>query len=477
MSVRAVSARGRLRRCWARKQGELSSRSSRPKLILGRHLLFGTLAVVTASCAVIAAPAQAARRLSWLAAGDSYSSGEGLPHATGHCAQARPGSGSEAWPFAAHDGLGKTQPALASPTFTACTRATTAQFFDSKKIKYYLKNVTLPAEWNPSMGRFDLVSFTFGGDDVRFADVIIQCVTKPALRLSCPGDALLRKRIAEFGRGYGAFLRKVANQAVVRGGNILVLGYPELIEKPSLWSARARVLGCGHLTPTDADELRGLAGDLNATLGANVAEVNRQHPKGVHLTFVDVTSGGSAGISPVDPNLFEPATGSRHEVCSSKPWINPLSAIDRKNGSYHPKQAGQNAMGALAAQVSRAVLARHLPGIVRRPPRGRRRNDQRRASHARLMSACTRGDRELRGQRTQAPVHDQRRTIPVRAAVGRTSRMGALGRELQSGRRADRRLARLLPDLNVAATAQRGDGQASCDAREAPDDVGRTQSY
>jgi hypothetical protein len=351
MSVRAVSARGRLRRCWARKQGELSSRSSRPKLILGRHLLFGTLAVVTASRAVIAAPAQAARRLSWLAAGDSYSSGEGLPHATGHCAQARPGSGSEAWPFAAHDGLGKTQPALASPTFTACTRATTAQFFDSKKIKYYLKNVTLPAEWNPSMGRFDLVSFTFGGDDVRFADVIIQCVTKPALRLSCPGDALLRKRIAEFGRGYGAFLRKVANQAVVRGGNILVLGYPELIEKPSLWSARARVLGCGHLTPTDADELRGLAGDLNATLGANVAEVNRQHPKGVHLTFVDVTSGGSAGISPVDPNLFEPATGSRHEVCSSKPWINPLSAIDRKNGSYHPKQAGQNAMGALAAQV------------------------------------------------------------------------------------------------------------------------------
>ncbi len=195
--------------------------------------------------AIFLPPAASAKSttLSWLAAGDSYSAGEGLPHATGHCAQATPGSGSEAWPFVAHEDLGNSVPTLASPTFTACTGATTNQFFHSVKIKYYLEHITLPAEWQPSMGKFDLVTFTFGGNDVGFPGVIQQCVSKPALRLSCPSDSLLRGRIANFGQSYKSFLTKVANKAVAPGGNVLVLGYPELIEDPSLWSARSRVLG------------------------------------------------------------------------------------------------------------------------------------------------------------------------------------------------------------------------------------------
>ncbi len=242
-------------------------------------------------------------------------------------------------------------PTLASPTFTACTGATTNQFFHSVKIKYYLEHITLPAEWQPSMGKFDLVTFTFGGNDVGFPGVIQQCVSKPALRLSCPSDSLLRGRIANFGQSYKSFLTKVANKAVAPGGNVLVLGYPELIEDPSLWSARSRVLGCGHMTPADARELRGLAGDLNATIGAEVAAINSEHPNRVHLTFVDVTSGGTAGIARDNPNLFEPSKGPRHEICSSEPWLTALSAIDRIGGSYHPKQAGQNAMGSLAGSV------------------------------------------------------------------------------------------------------------------------------
>ena len=31
-------------------------------------------------------------------------------------------------------------------------------------------------EWNPSMGRYDLVTFTFGGDNLGFASIIEQCV-------------------------------------------------------------------------------------------------------------------------------------------------------------------------------------------------------------------------------------------------------------------------------------------------------------
>jgi hypothetical protein len=314
-------------------------------------VVIATAAIVLVLLAFAPASAGAKTALSWLAAGDSYSSGEGLPHATGHCAQARPGSGSLAWADLAHDDLAGHKPTLQVPLLTACTGAVTSRFFDSQRITYYGRHPTLPAEWVPSMGRFDLVSFTFGGDDVGFAGVITQCVTKPALRRSCPSEPVLRARIASFGQGYRSFLVKVADEAVVHGGNVLVLGYPELVEDPALWSARARALGCAHLTPSDATELRGLAGDLNSTIGQDVAVVDREQPNEVHFTFVDVNSGGSAGISRDDPDLFESASGPNHNLCSRDPWINPLSVIDRGGGSYHPKQAGQNAMGTLAAEV------------------------------------------------------------------------------------------------------------------------------
>jgi hypothetical protein len=84
--------------------------------------------------------------------------------------------------------------------------------------------------------------------------------------------------------------------------------------------------------------------------------VNAAHPNGVHLTFVDVNSGGSAGIARSDRSLFEPSSGARHNLCSSQPWLNGFSSIDYGSGSFHPKQAGHDAMGALAAQVIPTVI-------------------------------------------------------------------------------------------------------------------------
>lgn len=212
------------------------------------------------------------------------------------------------------------------------------------------------------MGRFDLVTFTFGGDDVDFPHVLRQCIhdkrpgsvkypSDPGHH--CPKDSVLRANVASFGAAFEQRLEAIANAAVVPRGSILVLGYPELIESPALWSAKKRKAGgCGHLTTADAHEVRGLAGDLNATIAQDVATANSKHPNGVRLAFVDVNFGGSVvGIAPDDPNLFEPSRGARHNLCSRDSWINPVSAIDGGNGSYHPKQAGQDAMGALAAEA------------------------------------------------------------------------------------------------------------------------------
>ena len=302
--------------------------------------------------------------LRWLAAGDSYSSGEGLPHSTGPCAQANPGSGSRAWTQAAYQDLGPDKSGFQVPTLAACTGAQSWRFFEpGTSIVHVFHQRTLPAEWSRAMGRFGLVTFTFGGDDLDFGGVVKQCIGLPFAAKypsdpghRCPKDSLLRTNIASFGKGFAQLLRTIATDAVTTGGRILVLGYPELIEAPSLWPQKNRQLGhCADLAGTlglrsaDAYEIRGLAGDLNATIGRDVAAVNPEHPNQVQLAFVDVNSGGSVGIARDDPHLFEPSRGVRHNLCSQAPWLNGVTTIDGGNGSFHPNQAGENAMGALAA--------------------------------------------------------------------------------------------------------------------------------
>ena len=295
-----------------------------------------------------------ARPITWLAAGDSYSSGEGLPHSTGGCAQA-PGDSSRAWAQVAASTVQDTGSIkLASPlTFRACTGALSSQFFAAQGNN--------AAEWSPADGKYDLVTFTFGGDDVDFPNIIKQCIGLPVFSHyvqpdpghMCPADATLRQRVKDNVQNvYPDFLRKVAKNAVNANGNVVVLGYPELVEDPQFWGVLAKYTHlCSGITDADARELRGLAGDLNATIGNAVNQANSEHPNGVHFTFLDINSGGSNGIGRADPRLFEPSQGTRHNLCAGDPWMNGLSTIDYLQGSFHPKQAGLDAEGSMLAQV------------------------------------------------------------------------------------------------------------------------------
>lgn len=304
---------------------------------------------VTASAgfAVAAAPASAAGPFrSWLAAGDSFSSGVGLPHATGRCGRALPGSGSLNWADVARDRIGSALPSLRRPRLVACKGGRTSDFFSAD-------------QWTPALGRFDLVTFTFGGNDVRFSPIINQCIgltgdglpTDPGHR--CPRDGLIRERItAELETPFRQLLTRIANESVTAGGHIVVLGYPALVEWPGFWPWWTT--SCWLIGEPDAHQLRGLGGHLNATIGWSVHLVDSARPNGVRLTFVDVNSGGGA-ISRSDQNLFEPSIGPRHNLCGSQSWINGFTTIDYGSGAFHPKQAGHDAMGALAAQIIPAL--------------------------------------------------------------------------------------------------------------------------
>ena len=348
------------------------ARSAAAALVLTAVVVAGP-AVSRPSASSAAPGALPGRPITWLAAGDSYSSGEGLPHSTGTCAQADD-NGSHAWAQETRSILAASG-AIASSRFdfTACTGAHTDQFWSPTRKS--------GAEWD-GHSHYDLITFTFGGDDVGFAPFLEQCLiarsgvgyfasalsstVKPASGIelassqggnACPSDSAERQTIRAFGDSYRHFLERVAMTASVQGGNILVLGYPELIEDPNLWTGLSRVAQlCQGIAPADAYEIRGLAGALNQTIGNAVNIVNNEHRNGVTLRFLDVNSGGSLGISTTDQRLFEPATGSRHTLCGSKSWMNGITSIDLLSGSFHPKQGGLDAEASMAADVLRSQM-------------------------------------------------------------------------------------------------------------------------
>jgi hypothetical protein len=176
-----------------------------------------------------------------------------------------------------------------SPKFVACSGYTTTQFFTSSKSQ--------PSEWQPSDHRYDLVSFSFGGDNIGFSTVIQDCLGVSPSGIAgidagglgavaggpvgaalsalptwetivhCPPDQTIRDVIASKIGGangpYMSFLDRVATRTVRTGGNIVVVGYPELVEDPKFWGTVDSIASlCQGISVADAYELRGLAGDL-----------------------------------------------------------------------------------------------------------------------------------------------------------------------------------------------------------------------
>lgn len=303
--------------------------------------------------------------ISWLAAGDSYASGQGLTHTTEPCADGTGQKGlSTTWAIAAAAKLRSTGWNLTknSPELVACTGAISADLLadNSKEL-----GITHRAQWTKKMGRFNLVTFSFGGDDLDFASIIGHCETS-----GCPSDKDVRAKISAIAttgltvkgvrtQSYPTFLDEVAKQVVTSGGNLVVMGYPELVEDVGLWSPGRTT--CAGMSAGEVQRVRGWAGDLNATIGAAVAQVDAlpaDQRNDVHVTFIDNVTGQSAnGIALTDPNLFEPSNGARHELCSlgGAVWMNGLSPLHIKSRSFHPNQAGETAMGALAAEVIRQL--------------------------------------------------------------------------------------------------------------------------
>lgn len=304
--------------------------------------------------------------VSWLALGDSYSSGEGnwtLP-ASDRCQRADGKDGrGRAWAVVAQQELAARGLAFPADQFQlkACTGAVSGGLSSDKD------DPTLTSNWAKQFAEAgsrpaDLVTFSFGGNNVGFANVILECVgigSFDALNTLGPhiawdqngrsctaGEPQLAKAVntwatnrdsQQFGLPLPLLLEQVASRAVNPGGKVVVAGYPQLFEESGRWGVW-NGNHCARVRAKDADTIRGLVSLMNQRLKEG-AEAASGKTNSVEIVYVDAAS------------VYESPAG-RHGLCTGEPWINGLS-LPRHQRSFHPTQAGHDALGrAVADRIS-----------------------------------------------------------------------------------------------------------------------------
>lgn len=239
--------------------------------------------------AAVAAPAPSGA-VSWLAAGDSYSSGEGIP-GTGMdgpttCARSTLAYGPKAASILSTQRGWRVQPLA----FPACTGATLDEFYNSGA-GHHDPQIAQALASHPDQNRFDVVTMSFGGNDIGFADILEGCLVSWGKTASWTGlvnhpgpscdidlaqmnqrsdDLYDGKSTAHPGANYGPgkpltlpqFYESVVRDDVTARGTLVVVGYPRLFADPSTWPDWMG-RSCAFMDAPDAATLNDAADHLN----------------------------------------------------------------------------------------------------------------------------------------------------------------------------------------------------------------------
>jgi len=277
------------------------------------------LAVVTLLGASAQARASEAPPIHYVALGDSYTSGPGIPRQTVESGGCRRSDHNYPHLVAVALGAGRF-------TDASCAGATTAHMAAPQPLPGGLTN----GPQLDSLGRdVDLVTLGIGGNDIGFASIAVTCAGFSVLfPLGAPCKHHFTRHGDEVGERVAAAAPKVAAVlAAIRerapAARVLVVGYPVILP--------AEGFGCWPFMPIavgDVAWLRGVEGRLNAMLAGVAADAG--------ATFVD-TYTSSVG----------------HDVCRlpGRKWVEgfvptaPASAV-------HPNALG---MANAARQVVAAV--------------------------------------------------------------------------------------------------------------------------
>ena len=238
--------------------------------------------VVAGAVLAVAAPAGATAADQMTALGDSFSSGVGTGSYTLSSSCKR---SVYAYPY-----LVAQQRAGTTLNFVACSGATTANLMASQ-----IQAVTATTT---------IVTVTIGGNDIGFADLIVQCTlgncstALDSTRTSLA--AVLQPRLDQV---YAA----IASRAPA--ARVVVLGYPRMFSTASCF-------GTFGISSTERAKANQLSDALDALMSARATTYG--------FTY---------------KSALTPFTG--HAVCSSTAWLNGLNLLNTGE-SYHPNRNGHS---------------------------------------------------------------------------------------------------------------------------------------
>ncbi|MDE0368721.1 MAG: GDSL-type esterase/lipase family protein, partial [bacterium] len=322
------------------------------------------------------------KTVSWQSAGDSYSAGQGLRDREGICARS-----PRAYGPTAADLLGDRGWVVSSETYVACSGAVIEQYFNGWEVPWgpsYFERVgicagnplcavalpggtsSIASQWEQSRdqggpGRVDVMTLSFGGNDIGFADVLSDCVTLPNKWDVVSGCDIaeweLKSRISNLlnpprsctGRGPryelgGAdryecdldlgdergsivdFYVKVVEEKLTDRGQLYVVGYPKLFAPVNEWPGWIKT-SCQAVLRGDTEKLGRVAEHLNVHLRSAVTRANER-------------LGGAPRVHYID--LLAMYRHNQAELCGTKAdWLHGLFAPPVTTCcSFHPNAEG-----------------------------------------------------------------------------------------------------------------------------------------
>lgn len=283
----------------------------------------------------------------YVALGDSYSAGEGLPpFAPGTSQTSCDRSQGYAYPDLLITLL-RRQEHGAPFSYTACSGALLNQILGSTHRSGGLVPPQIGGSIQPSVG---LVTLTIGGNNALFSNVVVTCLTngnclhqtfpppgiaEQTARHVAPGDLLTNwgpATIEEIGNEQGVLFRTLRHD--FPNARIVVIGYPYLFPSqpapdfPFMPPMCASILN--RLSAPERAGIRALQDDFN----------NRSYEEAA-----------VSGIEFVSPDAIwtghEPCGASGQYTNSVKPYLNFPNPVN--GGSFHPNAAGQQTLAALVS--------------------------------------------------------------------------------------------------------------------------------
>lgn len=261
--------------------------------------------------------AQAAQRLTYVALGDSFSSGEGnSPFAaetdtiSNRCHRS-----TVAYPVLL---AGDPSLQLTLHSFRACSGATTQTLVDGQ----YDNNNQLDA----INGETDVITLTIGGNDVGFKDFASNCVLGNCSETTSIFSTTYSKITDELPGKLDVLLGKLSAKLPANStARVLVVGYPRMMPyDDSTWP------NCSYLSQEERVAIRRVTTRLNSVIAAAV------YTHGYPFEFVDADM-------ILDSVRVSPFAG--HELCSTEGYFNGVSLPEIY--SFHPNAQGHQAYAAL----------------------------------------------------------------------------------------------------------------------------------